>query len=221
MSVSGPTTLAANQVGTWTASVSGGITPYSYVWAKYRNCPGPFVPAPQRVALPAGIEAVTCWLWYNAPSTTNTYSASDPYDFWVRVTVTDAVGLSTSKVVCVNIPNVIGRDPCPGSAPFAIGQSGNLEPMSLGGPLVTRFVAVRPNPARGTTTLEFSLAAATHVTLAVYDVAGREVARIVDEPLGAGAHAIVWNASGVRSGLYLSRMKAGKVVETRRFMLIQ
>jgi hypothetical protein len=221
VSVSGPTSLSANQVGTWTSSPSGGIGPYTYAWAKYRNCPGTPEPIPARAATPLSVEAVTCWVWVNSTNTTNSYSTSDPYDFWVRSTVTDAIGHVASRTVCVNIPSVTGRDPCPGPIPFAVAEGRDAEPSSLAEPLVTRLGSVYPNPVRESTTLEFSLSSAMHVTLVVYDVAGREVARIVDQHMAGGVHSVAWNARGVRSGLYYGRFKAGDVVATRRFMIVR
>lgn len=43
-----------------------------------------------------------------------------------------------------------------------------------------------PNPFRGRTTVQFALPEASHVTLAVYDVLGRQVALLVDGELPAG-----------------------------------
>jgi hypothetical protein len=220
-SVSGPTTLSANQVGTWTVSGSGGIGPYTYKWAKYRNCPGTPAPSPQRGATPLSVEAVTCWVWVYSTNTTTSYSTSDPYDFWVRATVTDAVGQVANRTVCVNIPSVTGRDPCPGPMPFVADEDRNALPSSLAGALVTKLGTVYPNPGRESTTLEFSLASAMHVTLVVYDVAGREVATIVDQYMAGGVHSVAWDARGMRSGLYLGRLKAGDVVATRRFMIVR
>lgn len=71
-----------------------------------------------------------------------------------------------------------------------------------------------PNPFGGSTTLRFSLPSAARARLDVYDVAGRLVARLVDESLPAGLHAVVWDgshAAGARasSGVYLVRLTTG------------
>ncbi|HEV2122355.1 MAG TPA: alginate lyase family protein, partial [Chloroflexota bacterium] len=65
-----------------------------------------------------------------------------------------------------------------------------------------------PNPFNPTTTITYHLPEATHVTLAVYNVAGQRVAQLVSSEQGAGVHQAVWDgrdASGVpvASGLYL------------------
>jgi DNA-binding beta-propeller fold protein YncE len=53
-----------------------------------------------------------------------------------------------------------------------------------------------PNPWAGATTLRFSLAAEGPVTLAVYDVAGRQVKRWSWGTAAAGAHQVAWDGRG-------------------------
>jgi hypothetical protein len=53
-------------------------------------------------------------------------------------------------------------------------------------------LAVTPSPFRHRSVVSFSLAASGPVRLAVYDVRGREVARLVDGPLAAGDHEVEW-----------------------------
>ncbi|HEX8297532.1 MAG TPA: S-layer homology domain-containing protein, partial [Rubricoccaceae bacterium] len=76
-----------------------------------------------------------------------------------------------------------------------------------------------PNPFAGSTAIEFALSAPAEVTLAVYDVTGREVARLADGPMEAGSHRVMWDANGLASGLYLYRIQAGSEVQTRRMVV--
>jgi alpha-amylase len=73
-----------------------------------------------------------------------------------------------------------------------------------------------PNPARGVVALRFTLPAAGRVRLAIYDVAGRRVAVLVDGSLVAGAHEAEWAGGGERPGLYFARLEAGGLSVTRR-----
>jgi hypothetical protein len=82
------------------------------------------------------------------------------------------------------------------------------------------LAAFSPNPGLTRTAARFGLPRKTHVSIAVFDAAGRRVAQLLDAPLAAGEHAIQWdyrNASGseVPVGVYLVRMEAEGRVVTR------
>ena len=72
-----------------------------------------------------------------------------------------------------------------------------------------------PNPSSGATELSFALGAPAAVRLAVYDALGREVAVLVEGPLGAGAHAARLEARGLPAGVYLARLTAGARTATQ------
>jgi hypothetical protein len=83
-----------------------------------------------------------------------------------------------------------------------------------------------PNPTRGMSMVSFTLDEAAPVQLAVYDVMGRRVATLVDQPMQAGAHEVRWDgrsASGstVASGVYLLRLEAGERVATQRMTVVR
>lgn len=60
-----------------------------------------------------------------------------------------------------------------------------------------------PNPFNPTTTIEFDLRTASMAQLRVYDVLGREVAELVNEPLAAGTYKVQFDASELSSGTYV------------------
>src|SRR5262249_49810276 len=62
-----------------------------------------------------------------------------------------------------------------------------------------------PNPFNPSTVIRYSLAAESRVTLKIYDVLGREVARPADQVQAAGFKSVVWDASRVASGIYFYR----------------
>jgi hypothetical protein len=66
-------------------------------------------------------------------------------------------------------------------------------------------LGVAPNPAGGPATATLALAAPGVVRLAVYDVLGREVARLADGPLGTGRHAYVLDGAALAPGAYVLR----------------
>jgi hypothetical protein len=65
-----------------------------------------------------------------------------------------------------------------------------------------------PNPFNPTTDISFSLPKTSAVKLVVYDMLGREVAKLADETLQAGNHSVSFNAGELPSGVYIYRLAA-------------
>jgi hypothetical protein len=59
------------------------------------------------------------------------------------------------------------------------------------------------------------------VTLKVFDVAGREVATLVEGEMAAGKHAVTFAPSHSASGLYFYKITAGKFSQTRKAVLMK
>lgn len=64
-------------------------------------------------------------------------------------------------------------------------------------------VRVAPNPARGTLLVTLRRADAGAVRAGVYDAQGRQVARLHDGPLGAGAHPFTLDLAALPAGAYV------------------
>ncbi len=78
-----------------------------------------------------------------------------------------------------------------------------------------------PNPFNPATTIEFSLEQTAAATLIVYDLTGRQVARLVDGMREAGPHSVVFNAVDLSSGVYFYRLEAEDLILTRKLVLIK
>lgn len=83
-----------------------------------------------------------------------------------------------------------------------------------------------PNPFNPSTTIRFTLPQAADVTLTVMNLIGERIATLVSRPMEQGAHAILWDASGLPSGVYLYRMEARQgsaqaFVQTRKLLLLK
>ncbi len=71
-----------------------------------------------------------------------------------------------------------------------------------------------PNPFNPSTKIAFELPKASHVTLTIYDVLGREVTVLANQEYPAGYNEITWNGLNrngeqVASGVYFYRIAAG------------
>jgi fibronectin type 3 domain-containing protein len=83
-----------------------------------------------------------------------------------------------------------------------------------------------PNPFNPATTIRFGLPQKSDVRLEIFDILGRQVAILGDEPMEAGYHEIVWdsrNRSGgeVSSGVYFYRLKAGEFNSIKKMLILK
>ncbi|MEM8601782.1 MAG: discoidin domain-containing protein, partial [Bacteroidota bacterium] len=78
-----------------------------------------------------------------------------------------------------------------------------------------------PNPARATTTLAYTLDAASPVRLDVFDVTGRLVTTLVDAEQASGTHTVRFDTRGLASGVYVYRLQATSGVQTRRLLVVR
>lgn len=78
-----------------------------------------------------------------------------------------------------------------------------------------------PNPSRATATLRYALPRSADVRLIVYDVLGREVARVVEGMRSAGTHAESLPVSSWPSGLYVVRLVTEGAVQTQPFTVVR
>jgi hypothetical protein len=65
-----------------------------------------------------------------------------------------------------------------------------------------------PNPFNPSTTILYQTSLTGDVRLSVFDLLGREVARLVDGPKSAGIYRVTFNAAHLSSGVYLYRLTA-------------
>jgi hypothetical protein len=83
-----------------------------------------------------------------------------------------------------------------------------------------------PNPFNPTTQIRYGLPQPSHVTLTIYNLLGQEVARLADEEQEAGFHEIRWDGrsssgTAVGSGVYIYRIQAGDIVQTKKMILLK
>ena len=83
-----------------------------------------------------------------------------------------------------------------------------------------------PNPFNPASTIRYDLPEATHASLIIYDIGGREVIRLVDGDLGTGYHQVVWlgrNRFGrsVPSGIYIARLLTPRYTKSIKMVLLK
>ena len=76
-----------------------------------------------------------------------------------------------------------------------------------------------PNPFNPATTIEFDIGSTEHVTLSVYNLNGRLVAKLVDEELSPGVYKTTFKSADFSSGVYFYVLRAGRFTEQKKMIL--
>lgn len=83
-----------------------------------------------------------------------------------------------------------------------------------------------PNPFNPTTTIVYSIPQTSRVSLEIYDILGRRIARLVNSVQQPGEYRIVWNGKNdfgqyVASGIYFYRLNSGNFVNVKKMVLLK
>ncbi len=76
-----------------------------------------------------------------------------------------------------------------------------------------------PNPFNPFTTIKFSIPKGNFVVIKLYDILGKEIQNILNEPLEAGKYSVDFNASALPSGIYFYQITAGNFTDTKKMIL--
>jgi hypothetical protein len=71
------------------------------------------------------------------------------------------------------------------------------------------------------TRIEYFLPQADHVIMKVHDLAGREVATLVNKPQAAGWHSVFFDGAGLAAGVYLYRLHVGGFTQTKKLLFLK
>jgi hypothetical protein len=83
------------------------------------------------------------------------------------------------------------------------------------------FYGNYPNPFNARTEFRFAVDRTGLVELALYNIVGQEVARVVQETMTAGVHTVAFDAGDLPSGLYLARLSAAGHTAVQKTMLLK
>jgi uncharacterized repeat protein (TIGR01451 family) len=157
----------------------------------------------------------------------NALNTGQNLGFWSGIAddINNRIGVEAAD--CVNGDSLFRNQPgceVPDAAPGDLDGSG----FSFGSDqLATRAF---PNPVqKGGTTIAYavpSTMSGTHVEIAVFDLTGRLVKRLVSEEKSPGQYTVDWDlrdegGSSVSSGIFFYRVKAGAEVVTQKLIIMQ
>jgi hypothetical protein len=96
-----------------------------------------------------------------------------------------------------------------------IAVSPELQPVEFG------IAEAYPNPFNSSVRLKLGLAETGRIKLAIYDIAGREIAQLFDGELAAGMREFYWNAASASAGVYFARLEQNGRRDIRKLMLVK
>ncbi len=107
------------------------------------------------------------------------------------------------------------------SSRFVINEGQSAPDAEEGLPTEFSLSQPYPNPFNAVTRIAYSVPMPSHVKLAIYDISGRLVGRLVDENVSAGRHVCEFDGSDLAAGLYFVRLEAGGDVLTRKVVMVK
>lgn len=122
-------------------------------------------------------------------------------DYWVVVAAYDAAGNNERDSMLVTVAN------------------NGIEEQSI--IAASPLLRIMPNPVSHNTTIWFVLPWPGYVILKIYNVAGQEVATLVDGELQDGGHSVIFNSEGLPNSVYFLKFKAGDYKETKKLILLR
>lgn len=167
----------------------------------------------------SGVSAPSSSVVYVCGSSGMIYSSRDGGDDWTRMNST-----TTHNLRALSFWNE--------KRGFAVGDSGTILFTSNGGltdvgdregrhPENFNLQQNFPNPFNPSTIFQFTIKNSQFVELKIFDILGREIATLVNEYRRAGNYEAQWDATNFPSGIYLYRLKAGSVVESKKMVLLK
>ena len=100
-------------------------------------------------------------------------------------------------------------------------QQVGIEKISV--PVVRNFRLEQnyPNPFYPITIINYTLQIENNVKLSIFDIAGREIKILVNQSQTAGTYSVAFDASELKSGIYLYKLKTETSVKSRKMFLIR
>jgi hypothetical protein len=104
---------------------------------------------------------------------------------------------------------------------WALPDTAAAVPRATGGSAETAGLEVRPNPFRGTASVDLVLPGTDPASLCLYDVLGRRVRTVWTGSGGAAVRRLSLDCRGLPSGVYVLVLRTGRAVRSRKLVAVE
>jgi hypothetical protein len=213
---------------------SYGISPYSNIAFDTTFILAPIAPTLLSPLDSASGQSLTPTLEWTTVPGAETYEVQVSPHFNFDTLIVDVTGLDSSHYtvpsnILMNLTWYYWRAKAvntTGASPWSVTWSfqtlyDGLNTYSNEIPKVFKLYNNFPNPFNPSTKIRFDIPKVSKVNIIVYDILGRETAKIFDNILQPGKFEILWNASSYPSGVYFYRIIAGDYVDAKKMVLVK
>ena len=89
-------------------------------------------------------------------------------------------------------------------------------------PIIFSLSPAYPNPFNTITTIPFTVIDNQHsISLQIYDITGKLIAKLIDEKFPVGNNTVQWNADGFSSGVYILKVDTGNISQIQKLMFLE
>jgi len=152
-----------------------------------------------------------------------------------NLTINNSKGVTLSQAMTINGVLTLAAGVFDNTIPFTLGPGGSV--VFAGGSLkisssvdspeetsIPQSFYVNqnyPNPFNPSTIISYGVPKNGFVSAKIYNLLGQEIATLFAGYQNAGVHSLTFDASNLSSGVYLYRIQAGNVVETKRMVVMK
>jgi len=161
---------------------------------------------------------------YAATYSNGVYISVDCGQNWSQINE----GLLTQNMECLEVDhaNDYVYAGTRGSGIFRTQLVTDIEDLDQKLPGSARLYANYPNPFNSSTTIEYEIPSAEHVSVQLFDLSGRLVKTLSDRLHRPGSYTFKWDGRNIdgrqaASGVYLCVLKSGSVTEVQKMVLIR
>lgn len=189
----------------------------------------PILVEPKHATLNVPLNPIFKWMKESA-ATSYRFQLATTIQFPLETMKVDTIVTDTSLQVLnlsplknhfwrVSALNNYGASLWSGSFGFKTGSATDIENENI--PTQFELKQNYPNPFNPVTTIQFSIAEKSFVTLKVFDVLGTEVEILVTGEKNGGNYSVVFDASKLPSGIYFYKLQTANAISVKKLIVLK